>query len=153
MAKNKDSMHAFDATGLARMYDSMNTRPDPDLLQHIQAIGSQRRSPDERQAEIYMEGLKAQVAEIEASLKADQELVMICWQGQEKMQVMSVSMPSHNVVALRCSDSEGAIIQVTGHMNSITFSFRVVTTIAPAKRNKIGFEMPLPEAPAWRGNA
>jgi hypothetical protein len=42
---------------------------------------------------MYVEGLKAQVAEIEAALKADQELAMICWQGQEKMQVLSVSMP------------------------------------------------------------
>ena len=145
MAKRKESTYELGTTGLAYLLDSVYRQPIYDLPLPVQPAKLQLRSRYEEQAEMYMRGLKAQVAEIEASLKADQELVMICWQGQERMQVISVGMPSHNVVALRCSDSEGAIIQVTGHMHSISFSFRVVSTIAPAKRNKIGFDMPLSE--------
>jgi len=96
----------------------------------------------ETQAKLFMEGLKAQVEQLEASLKADQELVMICWHGHEKFQVLSVSMPSKNVVALNCRDAEGDVTQVTGHMNSVTFSFRIVTAKEPSKRRPIGFEMP-----------
>ena len=97
----------------------------------------------EAEAELFMEGLKSQVQQIEASLKPDQQLVMICWHGHEKLQVLSVGMPSNNVVALHCRDSEGNTIQVTGHMNSITFSFQVLTAAkAPAKQIKIGFDMP-----------
>jgi hypothetical protein len=96
----------------------------------------------ETQAKLFMEGLKAQVKELEASLKPNQELAMICWHGHEKFQVLSVSMPSKNVVALNCRDAEGDVTQVTGHMNSVTFSFRIITAKEPSKRRPIGFEMP-----------
>ncbi len=110
-----------------------------ELMNHLPKIRT--TSIYETQAEMYMEGLKAQVTEIERRLKADEQLMMICWQGHEKMQVQSVTMPSHNVVALTCIDEEGTVIQVTGHMNAITFSFRIIKTSVPAKRNQIGFEM------------
>jgi hypothetical protein len=67
---------------------------------------------------------------------------MICWHGGERFQVLSVSMPSNNVVALHCRSAEGELIQVTGHMNSITFSFRVLTASEPVKCTRIGFELP-----------
>ena len=89
-----------------------------------------------------MEGLKAQVEQLEAGLEQNQELAMICWHGHEKFQVLSVSMPSQNVVALNCRDTEGDVTQITGHMNSVTFSFRVVTAKEEVKRNRIGFQMP-----------
>jgi hypothetical protein len=89
-----------------------------------------------------MDGLKAQVAELEASLAANQELIMGCWHGSEQLQVISVSMPSKNVVALRCIDSEGDVTQITGHMHSITFSFRIVTAKEPVTHRSIGFETP-----------
>lgn len=100
------------------------------------------RAIGEPEAELYIEGLKAQVRQMEASLKSDQQLLMYCWHGHERFQVLSVSMPSNNVVALHCSDADGNAIQVTGHMNSITFSFRVHTASPPVKRKPIGFEMP-----------
>lgn len=96
----------------------------------------------ETQAEIFMGGLREQAESLEQSLKPDEELVMTCWHGHEKLQVLSVSMPSHNVVALRCINADGNHVQITGHMNSINFSFMVVNTTPPAKRNKIGFSMP-----------
>jgi hypothetical protein len=94
------------------------------------------------QAKLFMEGLKSQVEELEANLKPNQELVMTCWHGHEQFQVLSVSMPSKNVVALNCRDSEGDVSQVTGHMNSVTFSFRIVTAKEPVQRRRIGFDLP-----------
>ena len=96
----------------------------------------------ETQAELFMEGLKAQAEQLEASLKPDQELLMICWHGHEKFQVLNVTMPSHNVVALTCVDAEGETTQVTGHMNSVTFSFRIVTPKEPVQPRPIDFDMP-----------
>jgi hypothetical protein len=96
----------------------------------------------EVQAELFMEGLQNQAQELETSLKPDEELVMTCWHGNEKFHVLSVSMPSQNVVALRCVDAEGNQIQMTGHMHAVTFSFMVCKTQPPAERNKIGFAMP-----------
>jgi hypothetical protein len=93
------------------------------------------------EAELYMEGLKKQVRQMEGSLKSDQQLAMYCWHGNEKLQVRSVSMPSNNVVSLHCTDAEGNTIQVTGHMNSITFSFCIHTATAPVERKLIGFKM------------
>jgi hypothetical protein len=89
-----------------------------------------------------MEGLRDQVRSLEASLAPDQQLYMTCWHGPEKLQVLNVSMPSHNVVALQCLDQDGEITQVTGHMNSVTFSFRILTAKEPVERRKIGFERP-----------
>jgi hypothetical protein len=91
-----------------------------------------------------MEGLQAQARSFEAALKPNEQLVMVCWHGNEKLQVLSVGMPSNNVVALKCRDAEGNLVQVTGHMNSVTFSFQVVATAAPEKRKKIGFEFMRP---------
>lgn len=91
------------------------------------------------QADVYMTGLKSQVRELEESLKPNQQLIMACWHCGETLRVLSVSMPSNNVVALQCNDSEGNAIQVTGHMNAITFSFRIITESEPVERKKIGF--------------
>lgn len=96
----------------------------------------------EVQAELFMEGLKDQARSLEKSLKQDEELIMTCWHGSEKLQVRSVSMPSENVVALHCVDADGNQIQVTGHMSAITFSFMVYKVQPPAKPSKIGFSMP-----------
>ncbi len=99
----------------------------------------------ETQAELYMEGLKTQHDELSKTLKDNEQLVMICWHGHDKLQVISISMPSDNVVAMRCIDETSATIQVTGHMNALTFSFRIHTIIPPAVRKPIGFEMPQSE--------
>jgi hypothetical protein len=93
------------------------------------------------QAELFMEGLQQQVQDLERGLKSDEELLMTCWHGHEKLQVLSISMPSKNVVALRCMDADGNQVQVTGHMHSVTFSFMVRKAQPPTKRNKIGFSM------------
>jgi hypothetical protein len=95
----------------------------------------------ERQAEIYMQGLKDQHDDLLKTLKDNEKLVMICWHGHEKLQVTSISMPSNNVVAMRCIDETGATIQVTGHMNALTFSLRVRTIVPPEVRQPIGFRM------------
>jgi hypothetical protein len=100
------------------------------------------RAIGEQEAEIFMKGLLNQVRDIELTLQANQELIMICWHCDERLQVLSVSMPSNNVVALHCRNAEGTAIQVTGHMNAITFSFQIVTMTAPVERIKIGFDMP-----------
>ena len=96
----------------------------------------------ETQARMYMEGLKAQADALGKTLGPNQEVEMNCWHGADKLKVQSVSLPSENVVALRCIDHEGATVQVTGHMNSLTFSFRVSTVVPPDVRKQIGFVMP-----------
>jgi hypothetical protein len=115
-------------------YEAMNDR----MLELV----SQIKSPWEQQAEIYMEGLRKQVRDRESSLKTDEALAMICVQGNEKFQVLSISMPSENVVALHCVDGDGDTVQLTGHMHAVTFSFRVKKTTVPIPRRPIGFDMP-----------
>ena len=101
--------------------------------------------PQATEAETYMEGLKAQHDELLQALNDDEQLLMVCWHGHEKLEVTSISMPSHNVVAMRCIDETGATIQVTGHMNAVTFCFRVNKIEPPVVRKPIGFAMPRPE--------
>ena len=96
----------------------------------------------ETQARLYMEGLKAQADALAETLGPQQEVVMNCWHGTEKLAVLRVSLPSENVVALHCVDTDGNTVQVTGHMNSLTFSFRVQNIVPPAIRRPIGFIMP-----------
>lgn len=96
----------------------------------------------ETQAQMYMEGLKAQADALAQNLGPNQEVEMNCWHGTEKLKVLKISLPSENVVALHCLDAEGDTVQVTGHMNSLTLSFRVNTIVPPAVRKQIGFVMP-----------
>ena len=98
--------------------------------------------PEQRQASLFMAGLQAQAKRLEENLKEDQELLMFCWHGHEKMRVLEISMPSHNVVALHCLDGENRETHVTGHMNSVNFSFVVLTIVPPKIRIPIGFNMP-----------
>lgn len=129
-----------DFSSLASLKSNM---PDLDRWSYVPEFKMPRiPSIWETQAEIFMEGLRSQVSELEARLKAEEELEMVCYQGAERLSVVRISMPSLNVVALTCIDGEGNAVQLTGHMNSVTFSFRVLKPNAPVKRNKIGFEMP-----------
>ena len=92
------------------------------------------------EAETYMEGMKAQHDALLKTLKDDEQLLMICWHGHEKLEVMRISMPSNNVVAMTCLDETGATVQVTGHMNAVNFSYRVHKIVPPAVRIAIGFQ-------------
>jgi hypothetical protein len=98
--------------------------------------------PEERQAEVFMEGLQRQTRELEENLKENQELLMFCCHGFQRMQVLEISMPSHNVVSMRCVDGEGNETHVTGHMHSVTFSYMIHTLVPPQVRIPIGFNMP-----------
>ena len=67
---------------------------------------------------------------------------MYCWHGHEKMRVLEISMPSHNVVALHCINADNCQVHITGHMNSVNFSFLIHTIVPPEVRTPIGFNMP-----------
>jgi hypothetical protein len=96
----------------------------------------------EREAINFMKGLKAKVNSVEKQLKSDQQVFMYCWHGHEKLQVVGLSMPSDNVISMRCQDSEQREVHVTGHMHAFSFSIVVHTIKPPAVRVSIGFEMP-----------
>ncbi|MGO8717691.1 MAG: hypothetical protein ACLQMO_00560 [Acidobacteriaceae bacterium] len=95
----------------------------------------------EKQAHLYMQGLRSQNNELQQKLKENEELLMCCWYAEEELRVLTISMASDNVVALNCIDSDGATVQVTGHMTALAFSFRVRTIAPPAVRKSIGFTM------------
>jgi hypothetical protein len=114
----------------------------PDIRDYTMPEMPEIKSIWETQAELYMEGLQHQAKTLGKGLKQDEELVMTCWHGGEKFQVLSVGMPSQNVVALKCVDVDGNHVQVTGHMNAVTFSFMVRKVQPPAKPCKIGFSIP-----------
>lgn len=97
---------------------------------------------EQRQASEFMEGLKAHAKRLEESLQENQELLMYCWHGHEKMRVLEISMPSHNVVALHCINADNCQVHITGHMNSVNFSFLIHTVVPPEVRTRIGFNMP-----------
>jgi hypothetical protein len=97
---------------------------------------------EQRQSSEFMEGLKAHAKRLEESLQEDQELLMYCWHGHEKMRVLEISMPSHNVVALHCINADNCQVHITGHMNSVNFSFLIHTIVPPEVRTPIGFNMP-----------
>jgi hypothetical protein len=67
---------------------------------------------------------------------------MFCYHGPERLQVLEVSMPSENVVSLRCLNSDSEETYVTGHMHSVTFSYTVHTIVPPEVKRPIGFRMP-----------
>jgi hypothetical protein len=98
--------------------------------------------PGEREALTFMQGLKAHIERIGKSLQDNQQVFMYCWHGPIQLQVLNISMPSDNVVAMHCLNSESCDVHVTGHMHSITFSFEIRTLVPPAVRTPIGFNMP-----------
>lgn len=124
----------------------LSSSPMSDLLPggitYIPAINRANVMLPATEAETYMDGLKAQHDELLKGLKDNEQLVMICWHGHERLQVTNIEMPSDNVVAMHCIDETGATIQVTGHMNALTLSFRVLKIEPPAVRKLIGFAMP-----------
>jgi hypothetical protein len=96
----------------------------------------------ETQALMYMNGLKAQSDDLLESIGENQDVIMECWYGQDKLRVLEVSMPSDNTVSLSCIDNDECIVKITGHMSALSFSFRVITLQPPAKRKTIGFNAP-----------
>lgn len=100
------------------------------------------RRPEERAAESFMEGLREHADKLEAGLREDQELHMLCYHGPERLRVLEISMPSENVVSLRCLNADGDETHVTGHMHAVTFSFVIHTIVPPEVKTPIGFRMP-----------
>ena len=66
----------------------------------------QIRRPGEWEAESFMDGLRAQAAAMEIGVRENQELRMFCYHGLEKLRVLEISMPSDNVVCMRCLDED-----------------------------------------------
>lgn len=102
-------------------------------------------SPEERAAESFMEGLRRHTETLEESLKDNQELQMFCYHGYERLQVLEISMPSENVVSLRCLNVDNDETHVTGHMHSVNFSYVIHTIVPPNVKCPIGFIMPSDE--------
>lgn len=127
---------------VAQVHSASELRPggisyvSPHVLPRFRPV-----SPEERQAEVFFEGLKKQTRDLEEGLGENQELRMFCYHGLEKVQVLEINMPSHNVVSMRCVDCDGNETHVTGHMNSVTFSYLVYTIEPPKVRTPIGFNM------------
>lgn len=122
---------------LARLSEPMALRM-PDLS--AAALRIQR--PEERAAESFMEGLRQHAEGLEGGLQENQEIQMFCYHGPESLRVLEVSMPSENVVSLRCLNADGEEAHVTGHMHSVTFSFLIHTIVPPEVKRLIGFNMP-----------
>jgi hypothetical protein len=122
-------------TQLARLSEPMALRM-PDLS----TLAIQR--PEERAAESFMEGLRQRAESLERGLQENQEIQMFCYHGPENLRVLEVSMPSENVVSLRCLNADGEEAHVTGHMHSVTFSFLIHTIVPPEVKRPIGFRMP-----------
>jgi hypothetical protein len=112
--------------------------PSDEIIKNIKP-----RDLDQEAAKKFIDGLRTQVARRSADLKENQEVAMYCWHGHEHLRVISISMPSHNVVAMHCVDANDCPTDVTGHIHSISFSIKVHTIVPPATKTPIGFEMPL----------
>ena len=106
----------------------------------------QIQRPEERAAESFMEGLREHAERLSNGLQENQELQMYCYHGPENLRVLEIGMPSENVVALRCVNSDGEEAHVTGHMHSVTFSFLIHTIVPPEVKRPIGFRMPSDES-------
>ena len=98
--------------------------------------------PFERLAERFMEGLKSQVDQLSKGLKENQQLLMYCYHGVEKLRVLAISMPNVSVVSMRCIDADGRENYVTGHLHAVTFSFVIDTIVSSEGRRPVGFTMP-----------
>jgi hypothetical protein len=131
----------FEAHGLgaelARLTEPVALRM-PDLSPATLRI----QRPEERAAESFMEGLRQRAESLESGLQENQEIQMFCYHGPENLRVLEVSMPSENVVSLRCLNADGEEAHVTGHMHSVTFSFLIHTIVPPEVKRPIGFNMP-----------
>lgn len=124
-------------SGLAGILRDSETRWLPELSPALVPI-----RPEERAAESFMEGLREHANKLEAGLREDQELHMLCYHGPERLRVLEISMPSLNVVSLRCLNADGEEAHVTGHMHAVTFSFVIHTIVPPEVKQPIGFRMP-----------
>lgn len=102
----------------------------------------ERSDPWLELAKRFMKGLKAQADALSRGLQENQQVLMFCYHGLEKLQVQTINMPSANVVSMKCLDSEGRQTYVTGHLYAVTFSFVIETIMPPAVRTPIGFNMP-----------
>jgi hypothetical protein len=113
---------------------------------HQEKLMAMRTDPNEELAKRFMEGLKAEADRLGSGLRENQQVLMYCYHGLEKLLVRSISMPSPNVVSMHCVDADDRDTHVTGHMHAVTFSFVVHTIVPPEVRRPIGFNMPSEES-------
>ena len=109
---------------------------------HQEKLMAMRTDPNVDLAECFMEGLKAQAEQLGKGLQDNQQVLMYCYHGLEKLCVRSIGMPSANVVSMRCVDADNRETYITGHMHAVTFSFVIHTLVPPEVKTPIGFNIP-----------
>jgi len=116
-------------------------RPQDQLRDYVDSLPEPVDVERDR-AERFMQGLKAQHDDVIKRLRDDQLLIMYCYHGPERLIVLSIHMPSSNVVSMKCLDDKDQEICVTCHLHAVTFSFVSQTVAPPVVRTPIGFRIP-----------
>jgi hypothetical protein len=110
-------------------------------LNEINNLVSSLKSSPELQAD-FLDAAKAQFAALTKALKEDEDLVVYCSIGADRMRVFDIEVSSATLVALHGIDSEGCRTSALVHPDSLNFVCKVTKLKPGGKRRPVGFHTP-----------
>lgn len=87
-----------------------------------------------------------QVQAMQNALKPEQELIVHCWAGADRIRVLEVFAPAPRVLVLTGLDAEQAMTRLILAAGNLTLVCKPVTVPAGAKPSRIRFVTPRPKA-------
>jgi hypothetical protein len=137
---------------MERMQPPLEIRP-PDMSWdftpkrdfHLEALADiQRslRSGAQQQAESVQAALVGHIRHLQEGLEEDQQLLVYCETGFERIQVRQVVLPNHHTVILDGVDDEGNTASLLVTLNNVKITCKVMRVPPPDKPYRIGFTAP-----------
>ena len=100
------------------------------------------RSPAQLQAENVQAAIVDHIRQRQDSLSEDQQLLVYCETGFERIQVYQIVLPNHHALILSGLDADGNGSSVVATLNNIEITCKAVKADPPAKPCRIGFIRP-----------
>ncbi len=83
-----------------------------------------------------------QIGAMQKALKEDEELLILYWNGPERLRVMEIFAPSRDVAVLSGIDGERNRARVISAASALQLTIKVIKTPAGAKPVRVGLVLP-----------
>jgi hypothetical protein len=100
------------------------------------------RSPAQIQAENVQSAIVDHIRQRQGSLKEDQQLLVYCETGFERIEVYQIILPNHQALILSGVDEDGNEATMLATLNNVKIACKIVAVAPPAKPRRIGFITP-----------
>ncbi len=111
----------------------------------LSATSKEKEPPSAPQPENLTAAVLAQVGAMQKALKEDEELVVLCQHGPERIRVMEIFAPSRHLLVLSGTDPDRNLTRVIASVESLQLVCKVMKAPPGTKPARVGLVAPKPK--------